>query len=86
MIGMALGMILARITMGLPLAIWFSFLSLTVFHMYGKLFCYGFRHRELFLTKEHTHLQGTIRKIIHGFMKENDLFISIFMLSLWPKN
>ncbi|KAJ6987659.1 protein root UVB sensitive 3 [Populus alba x Populus x berolinensis] len=36
MIGMALGMILARITMGLPLAIWFSFLSLTVFHMYAN--------------------------------------------------
>uniref|UniRef100_A0A6N2LRU7 DUF647 domain-containing protein n=1 Tax=Salix viminalis TaxID=40686 RepID=A0A6N2LRU7_SALVM len=36
MIGMALGMILARITMGLPLAIWLSFLSLTVFHMYAN--------------------------------------------------
>ncbi|CAK7326203.1 unnamed protein product [Dovyalis caffra] len=36
MIGMALGMLLARITMGHPLAIWFSFLSLTVFHMYAN--------------------------------------------------
>ena len=37
MIGMSLGMLLARFTSGNPLAIWFSFLSLTVFHMYGKL-------------------------------------------------
>lgn len=36
MVGMALGMFLARITIGQPLFIWFSFLSLTVFHMYGK--------------------------------------------------
>lgn len=36
MIGMALGMLLARATMERPLAIWFSFLSLTMFHMYGK--------------------------------------------------
>ncbi|KAF4396321.1 hypothetical protein G4B88_019121 [Cannabis sativa] len=36
MSGMALGMFLARITMGHPLAIWFSFLSLTVFHMYAN--------------------------------------------------
>ncbi|XP_027187356.1 protein root UVB sensitive 3 isoform X2 [Cicer arietinum] len=34
MIGMALGMLVARITIGHPLAIWFSFLSLTLFHMY----------------------------------------------------
>ncbi|KHN29989.1 Protein root UVB sensitive 3 isoform B [Glycine soja] len=34
MIGMALGMLVARLTIGHPLAIWFSFLSLTVFHMY----------------------------------------------------
>lgn len=37
MMGMSLGMLLARFTSGNPLAIWFSFLSLTVFHMYGKL-------------------------------------------------
>ncbi|KAM5567384.1 protein root UVB sensitive 3 [Rosa sericea] len=36
MIGMALGMLLARVTMEHPLAIWFSFLSLTVFHMYAN--------------------------------------------------
>ncbi|GLT72621.1 hypothetical protein SLA2020_445390 [Shorea laevis] len=36
MIGMALGMLLARITMGHALAIWFSFLSLTLFHMYAN--------------------------------------------------
>lgn len=37
MMGMSLGMLLARFTSGNPLAIWFSFLSLTVFHMYGEL-------------------------------------------------
>ncbi|GAV61448.1 DUF647 domain-containing protein [Cephalotus follicularis] len=36
MIGMALGMLLAHITMGNPLAIWFSFLILTMFHMYAN--------------------------------------------------
>ncbi|XP_050938075.1 protein root UVB sensitive 3 isoform X2 [Cucumis melo] len=36
MIGMAIGMLLARITMGCPLAIWLSFLSLTLFHMYAN--------------------------------------------------
>ncbi|CAB4295375.1 unnamed protein product [Prunus armeniaca] len=36
MVGMALGMLLARITMGHPLAIWVSFLSLTMFHMYAN--------------------------------------------------
>ncbi|KAG8366443.1 hypothetical protein BUALT_Bualt17G0080300 [Buddleja alternifolia] len=36
MIGMALGMLLARITMGHSLAIWFCFLSLTFFHMYAN--------------------------------------------------
>ncbi|KAK1374475.1 Root UVB sensitive [Heracleum sosnowskyi] len=36
MIGMALGMLLAHITMGHSIAIWFSFLSLTVFHMYAN--------------------------------------------------
>ncbi|KAL6192859.1 hypothetical protein ACLB2K_033945 [Fragaria x ananassa] len=36
MIGMALGMLLARATMERPLAIWFSFLSLTMFHMYAN--------------------------------------------------
>ncbi|CAJ1931911.1 unnamed protein product [Sphenostylis stenocarpa] len=36
MIGMALGMLVARITIGYPLAIWCSFLSLTVFHMYAN--------------------------------------------------
>lgn len=33
MIGMALGMLLARITMGHSVAIWFCFLSLTIFHI-----------------------------------------------------
>ncbi|XP_057761706.1 protein root UVB sensitive 3-like isoform X2 [Arachis stenosperma] len=33
MIGMALGMLVARITIGHPLAIWVCFLSLTLFHM-----------------------------------------------------
>ncbi|XP_047959944.1 protein root UVB sensitive 3 [Salvia hispanica] len=36
MIGMALGMLLAHITMGHSMAIWFCFLSLTVFHMYAN--------------------------------------------------
>ncbi|CAM8938980.1 unnamed protein product [Rhodiola kirilowii] len=36
MIGMALGMLLARITMGHALLTWISFLSLTVFHMYAN--------------------------------------------------
>ncbi|KAK3222858.1 hypothetical protein Dsin_009883 [Dipteronia sinensis] len=36
MIGMALGMLLAHITMGNSLAIWFCFLFLTVFHMYAN--------------------------------------------------
>ncbi|KAE8724601.1 Protein root UVB sensitive 3 [Hibiscus syriacus] len=36
MIGMALGMLLAQITTENPLAIWFSFLSLTMFHMYAN--------------------------------------------------
>ncbi|XP_014492949.1 protein root UVB sensitive 3 [Vigna radiata var. radiata] len=36
MIGMAMGMLVARITIGYPLAIWLSFLSLTVFHMYAN--------------------------------------------------
>ncbi|XP_052173273.1 protein root UVB sensitive 3 isoform X2 [Diospyros lotus] len=36
MIGMALGMLLAHVTVGHPLAIWFSFLSLTMFHMYAN--------------------------------------------------
>ncbi|KAH9772394.1 protein root UVB sensitive 3 [Citrus sinensis] len=36
MIGMALGMLLARITIGNPFAIWFSFLFLTMFHMYAN--------------------------------------------------
>ncbi|KAD2804162.1 hypothetical protein E3N88_37539 [Mikania micrantha] len=36
MIGMALGMLLAHVTMGHPTFIWFSFLSLTVFHMYAN--------------------------------------------------
>ncbi|KAL8112045.1 protein root UVB sensitive 3 isoform X2 [Apium graveolens] len=36
MVGMALGMLLAHITMGHSIAIWFSFLSLTVFHMYAN--------------------------------------------------
>lgn len=41
MIGMAFGMLLARITIGNALAIWFCFLSLTMFHMYGKFCSYG---------------------------------------------
>lgn len=36
MSGMALGMLLARFTTGQPFAIWFSFLALTIFHMYGE--------------------------------------------------
>ncbi|XP_057448107.1 protein root UVB sensitive 3-like isoform X1 [Lotus japonicus] len=36
MIGMALGMLVARITIGHPLAIWFTFLSLTLFHIYAN--------------------------------------------------
>ncbi|XP_073105533.1 protein root UVB sensitive 3 isoform X2 [Elaeis guineensis] len=36
MIGMALGMLLAHITRGHPIAVWVSFLSLTMFHMYAN--------------------------------------------------
>ncbi|EXB44838.1 hypothetical protein L484_026418 [Morus notabilis] len=36
MSGMAVGMLLARVTMGNPYAIWFSFLALTMFHMYAN--------------------------------------------------
>ncbi|CAL9203602.1 protein root UVB sensitive 3-like [Musa acuminata AAA Group] len=36
MVGMALGMLLAHITMGNPVAIWLSFLSLTMFHIYAN--------------------------------------------------
>ncbi|KAL2901105.1 Protein root UVB sensitive 3 [Bienertia sinuspersici] len=36
MVGMALGMFLAHVTGGQSLAIWFSFLSLTMFHMYAN--------------------------------------------------
>ncbi|XP_061347311.1 protein root UVB sensitive 3-like isoform X1 [Gastrolobium bilobum] len=36
MIGMALGMLVARITIGHPLVIWLSFLSLTLFHVYAN--------------------------------------------------
>lgn len=36
MAGMAIGMLLARVTMGHSLAIWFSFLLLTIFHMYAN--------------------------------------------------
>ncbi|EPS73170.1 hypothetical protein M569_01586, partial [Genlisea aurea] len=35
-VGMALGMVLARVTTGHPTAIWFCFLSLTFFHMYAN--------------------------------------------------
>ncbi|KAK1317564.1 hypothetical protein QJS10_CPA05g01853 [Acorus calamus] len=37
MVGMALGMVLAHVTRGNPLAVWMAFLSLTVFHMYEGL-------------------------------------------------
>jgi hypothetical protein len=36
MVGMLLGMGLARLTAGNVLALWVSFLLLTAFHMYGK--------------------------------------------------
>ncbi|XP_072996167.1 protein root UVB sensitive 3 [Typha latifolia] len=36
MMGMILGMLLTHITRGHPLAVWFSFLSLTIFHMYAN--------------------------------------------------
>ncbi|XP_028761925.1 protein root UVB sensitive 3-like [Neltuma alba] len=36
MVGMALGMLLAHITMERPLAIWFCFLSLTLFHVFAN--------------------------------------------------
>ncbi|KAJ8431330.1 hypothetical protein Cgig2_013546 [Carnegiea gigantea] len=36
MAGMTIGMLLARVTMGHSLAIWFSFLLLTIFHMYAN--------------------------------------------------
>ncbi|GLU09544.1 hypothetical protein SLE2022_263990 [Rubroshorea leprosula] len=36
MLGMAVGMLFARVTMENPLAIWLTFLSLTMFHMYAN--------------------------------------------------
>ncbi|XP_043707509.1 protein root UVB sensitive 3 isoform X2 [Telopea speciosissima] len=36
MIGMVFGMLLAHITMGHPIVIWFCFLALTMFHMYAN--------------------------------------------------
>ncbi|XP_078441846.1 root UVB sensitive protein (Protein of unknown function, DUF647) isoform X2 [Wolffia australiana] len=36
MVGMALGMLLAQFTRGQPFVIWFSFLSLTMFHMFAN--------------------------------------------------
>ncbi|KAJ6810678.1 protein root UVB sensitive 3 [Iris pallida] len=36
MVGMAIGMLLAHITRGHPLAVWISFLFLTVFHMFAN--------------------------------------------------
>ncbi|KAG1366773.1 protein root UVB sensitive 3 [Cocos nucifera] len=36
MTGMALGMLLAHVTRGHPIAVWVSFLSLTMFHMYAN--------------------------------------------------
>ncbi|KAJ8760516.1 hypothetical protein K2173_015183 [Erythroxylum novogranatense] len=36
MIGMAVGMLLAHLTMGYPLVVWFAFLSLTTFHVYAN--------------------------------------------------
>jgi hypothetical protein len=38
MLGMGLGMLLAQITRGHALSVWASFLSLTMFHMYGEYF------------------------------------------------
>lgn len=40
MVGMAMGMLLARVTRGHPIAVWVSFLSLTMFHMYGEYSLY----------------------------------------------
>ncbi|XP_031490788.1 protein root UVB sensitive 3 isoform X4 [Nymphaea colorata] len=36
MVGMVLGMLLAHATIGHPVAIWFSFLTLTMFHLYAN--------------------------------------------------
>ncbi|CAN6470812.1 unnamed protein product [Victoria cruziana] len=36
MVGMILGMLLAHATIGHPVAIWFSFLALTIFHLYAN--------------------------------------------------
>jgi len=36
MVGMLLGMVLARLTAGNVVALWVSFLLLTAFHMYGE--------------------------------------------------
>lgn len=36
LVGMMLGMIVARVTAGHALGVWTSFLLLTVFHMYGE--------------------------------------------------
>ena len=36
MVGMLIGMGLARLTAGNVVALWVSFLLLTAFHMYGK--------------------------------------------------
>lgn len=36
MVGMLLGMVVARLTSGNAVALWVCFLLLTAFHMYGK--------------------------------------------------
>lgn len=42
MVGMLLGMVLARLTAENVVALWVSFLLLTAFHMYGEFLCKGF--------------------------------------------
>jgi hypothetical protein len=36
LVGMSMGIVVARLTSGNPVSLWVSFLLLTAFHMYGK--------------------------------------------------
>ncbi|KAE9451157.1 hypothetical protein C3L33_16936, partial [Rhododendron williamsianum] len=63
MIGMALGMLLAHVTMGYPLAIWLSFLSLTMFHMVSLMESSGSHYKKAkYLLLER---KGTVSIVMH---------------------
>ncbi|XP_020103809.1 protein root UVB sensitive 3 isoform X3 [Ananas comosus] len=79
MTGMALGMLLAHITRGHPFAVWFLFLSLTIFHMYvltpeqvsprEHIFPFWARWRRLIKPKlqhEHVRLGAKASRLAHS--------------------